>query len=276
MNGTLQVNSQPDKGSDFYFTIPANIQDIKSSQLIWPESKKLFIVLPYSEQAHNLVKLARTAQIPVQFSEHFKPEMAQDGAAVISTSDCIDTDLSALDIPILLIDSQQLPSTFSLPLTCQQLVATLTLLLNGGFEPIAVEPVRSHSFKGKQTLLVEDNKVNQLVASTMLEDVGIEVTIANNGKEALDRLAMQNFDLILLDLQMPVMDGFQTIEHIRNSELWQNLPVIALTALTSEEEISRCLEAGFDGHLPKPILIEQLMHSLNDIFESSDRFAVQK
>jgi CheY-like chemotaxis protein len=176
--------------------------------------------------------------------------------------------MTAAEIPCLNIDSHELPAAFSMPLTCQQLVVTIQQVLTGQFIPVDQTPTERETFRGNRVLLVEDNEVNQLVASTMLEDLGFDVTIANHGAQALDKLDIQEFELVLLDLQMPVMDGFTTIEHIRQNPRWQALPVIALTALTAADEIARCHEAGFTSHLAKPIMIEELTQRLRETVQA--------
>ncbi len=109
--------------------------------------------------------------------------------------------------------------------------------------------------KGLRVLLAEDNSVNQLLARRMLEKLGYTVAIASNGREALDALEEQPFDLVFLDVQMPEMNGFDAVRLIRKAEAASNshLPVIALTAHAMAGDRERCLEAGFDGYLSKPL-----------------------
>ncbi len=268
MNGNIHVDSREGKGSRFYFSIPTPLTRTLETKLEWPAEKKLMVVLPYSDLAHNLVKLARNAGIPVQFKEHFSAELCPDAAVFLTNNECMTPTMTAAEIPCLNIDSHELPAAFSMPLTCQQLVVTLQQVLTGQFIPVDQTPTERETFRGNRVLLVEDNEVNQLVASTMLEDLGFDVTIANHGAQALDKLDIQEFELVLLDLQMPVMDGFTTIEHIRQNPRWQALPVIALTALTAADEIARCHEAGFTSHLAKPIMIEELTQRLRETVQA--------
>jgi len=102
-------------------------------------------------------------------------------------------------------------------------------------------------------LLAEDNPVNQQVASELLTQVGIEVVTANNGKEALEALGQQPFDAVLMDIQMPVMDGFTATIEIRKQPQWQAMPVIAMTANVMAEDKQRCEDAGMNAHISKPI-----------------------
>lgn len=110
-----------------------------------------------------------------------------------------------------------------------------------------------------RVLVAEDNAVNQLLAVRLLEKRGHRVVVANNGREAIDELKKQAFDLILMDVQMPEMDGLEATKAIRNGEKnGARLPVIALTAHAMKGDEDRCLAAGMDGYLTKPIRPREL------------------
>lgn len=101
-------------------------------------------------------------------------------------------------------------------------------------------------------LLVEDNPVNQEVGRTMMEAFGCRVDVASNGAEALDRMESSRYDIIFMDCEMPVMDGFEATRLIRRREKQQGRPraaIVALTAHASDRDRSRCLEAGMDDYL---------------------------
>ncbi|WP_445177529.1 response regulator [Pseudomonas sp. McL0111] len=109
-----------------------------------------------------------------------------------------------------------------------------------------------------RVLLVEDNPVNQLVAKGMLGKLGCEVVVAAHGAEALDQLEHDAFDLVLMDCNMPVMDGYEASRQIRQSGRWPNLPIVALTANAMSEERERCRAAGMSDYLAKPFRREEL------------------
>ncbi len=123
---------------------------------------------------------------------------------------------------------------------------------------------RPGNLAGKSVLLVEDNPINQQVAMEMLGDAGIMVTVAANGQEALDLLTDPKlFDLILMDLQMPVMGGYEAARHIRSQKAFDNLPIIAMTAHAFAEERERCLAVGMNDHVGKPIEVDKLFAALS-------------
>ena len=103
-------------------------------------------------------------------------------------------------------------------------------------------------------LIVEDNQINQFVLKTILEIEHINVTIAENGQEALDKLKENHFDIILMDLMMPIMDGFEATKAIRALESEKrNTPIIAISADVTNNIDNRCIEAGMNGYTSKPI-----------------------
>ena len=104
-------------------------------------------------------------------------------------------------------------------------------------------------------LLVEDNPINQKVASRVLERAGHCVTIAGNGVEAIDQVSGRDFDLVLMDVMMPEMDGLSATVAIREREQGtdRHLPIVALTANAMDGDREKCLEAGMDGYVSKPI-----------------------
>ncbi len=102
-------------------------------------------------------------------------------------------------------------------------------------------------------LIVEDNRVNQQVVAGLLTKKGYESTVVNHGGEALAALETAAFDLVLMDVQMPVLDGLETTRRIRLDERWRNLPIVGLTAHAMAGDRERCLQAGMNDYLPKPV-----------------------
>ena len=117
----------------------------------------------------------------------------------------------------------------------------------------ALEPDLRASIQGASILLVEDNVFSQQVGQELLEDAGATVVIANNGKEAIDLMLKEHFDCVLMDVQMPVMDGYETTRLIRADPRLSGTLVIAMTANAGREDQARCLAAGMDEFVTKPI-----------------------
>jgi CheY-like chemotaxis protein len=111
--------------------------------------------------------------------------------------------------------------------------------------------VKEGAFKNKKILLVEDNEMNRFIASQSLEYLGFIITEAENGQKAVDILNHQSFDLILMDIQMPVMDGVEATEFIRN-KLQNQTPIIALTANAFKHDIDLYLQRGMNDYITKP------------------------
>ena len=121
----------------------------------------------------------------------------------------------------------------------------------------ALEPLNGH------VLLVEDNPVNQAVALGLLEELGCEAVVAINGQEAVERFTEEKFDVVLMDCEMPVMDGFEATNAIRSQPGGaSDIPIIALTANVVEGDRERCIESGMQDYLSKPISVENLHGTL--------------
>ncbi|EKT4485369.1 response regulator [Pseudomonas putida] len=146
------------------------------------------------------------------------------------------------------------------PLARNALYQTLRRTLQG-FDPEhpLASPAISLEAGRARILLVEDNPVNQLVAKGMLAKLGCQVQLATQGAEALEQLELDDFDLVLMDCNMPVMDGYEASRRIRQSGRWPNLPIVALTANAMPEERERCRAAGMNDYLAKPFRREELL-----------------
>ncbi|MCO7525500.1 response regulator [Pseudomonas asiatica] len=178
----------------------------------------------------------------------------------------------ALKTPILLVTAYGnfLPSEQSValaplhqlarPLARNALYQTLRRTLQGHEpeHPLATPAITLEQGRAR-ILLVEDNPVNQLVAKGMLVKLGCQVQLATQGAEALELLEQDEFDLVLMDCNMPVMDGYEASRRIRQSGRWPDLPIVALTANAMPEERERCRAAGMNDYLAKPFRREELL-----------------
>ena len=146
------------------------------------------------------------------------------------------------------------------------------------------------NIQGARLLLVEDNEINQQVAREILEGAGLNVSLANNGQEDVNAVKENEYDAILMDVQMPVMDGYTATREIRNWELGSgnaergmrngerglkaegsNLPIIAMTAHAMAGDEEKSLEAGMNGHVTKPIDPDQLFATLKKLIKPREK-----
>jgi two-component system sensor histidine kinase/response regulator len=124
---------------------------------------------------------------------------------------------------------------------------------------IEAEPAKASGL----VLLVEDNFINQQVASELLKSAGYEVVIADNGQVALDVIDSKTFDAVLMDIQMPVMDGLTATAELRKRYSKQQMPIIAMTAHAMSGDKEKSLAAGMNAHITKPIVLTELFETLS-------------
>ena len=174
-----------------------------------------------------------------------------------------------LDTPLYRYSLDQIARVLTHPFTSTERVAlTHTTISNK-----TVTLLNEGLIKGKEdlsnikVLLVEDNLVNQLVAKELLMSMKAEVMIADNGQRALDSLEEHTFDIVLMDIQMPIMDGLTATKEIRKQEKYQSLPIIAMTAHAREEDKQRSLAAGMNLHIAKPVTAQLLLMSILQALE---------
>lgn len=132
-------------------------------------------------------------------------------------------------------------------------------------QKVHIKPTKSaeqESLKGMKVLVAEDNNVNQKVILSYLNKLEIETNLANNGKEAIALCEQEHFDLILMDMQMPVLDGIEATIAIKKLEAYKNIPILALTANVFSEDRERCFAAGMDDFIPKPLKKKTLIDAL--------------
>ena len=306
MGGEIWVESEPGKGSCFHFTAclgivpgsnsrqdyPAELRDLRVLIVDDNEVNRRILqgmllnwwmrpkVVADGKAALEALQRANDTGDPVQLilMDGMMPGM--DGREVASR---IKSDPGLKQIPVVLLTSTTHPDYarqclelgvegyLTKPVRQTELLK-LILSLSGGQKkqpavdkPEAVMPVR-----GVHVLLVEDNPVNQQIAVRMLERHGHSVKAAGNGREALGLLDIEHFDVVLMDVQMPDMDGFEATAAIRERELHTeaHVPIVAMTAHTMEGDRERCLGAGMDDYITKPIRPQVLYRTIEELAPS--------
>ncbi len=151
------------------------------------------------------------------------------------------------------------------PFTISSFIEKLTFSYNQDTE----KPPSEYPQLEGRLLVCEDNFINQDVAESMLEVFGLTPIFANNGQEGIDRLEKETFDLVLMDIIMPVMDGHEATQTIRNSNKpYSNIPIVAMTANVMSDEVERCIVEGMNGHIEKPISFENLQGYLEKFLKA--------
>ncbi|SHH77563.1 PAS domain S-box protein [Ferrimonas marina] len=297
MGGEIQVDSAPGVGSAFQFTVPlGRIREAEVVPLLELDNLPLLLVddndtsLEVLERTLSsfgfLVYRARSGQQALSQLEVMEPpelvlcdyRMPQmDGLELAQR--LIDWGMAPERILMLTAysdetlhqrtDKMGLAGFLTKPTNPSRLLdKVLTMLGHQG----QVRPIRRQTsltlsqaqldqLRGKRILLVEDNPINQEVACEFLEQLGLTVHVAEHGKLALEKLQQSQYDLVLMDCQMPVMDGYEATRRIRH-DLKLSLPIIAMTANAMQGDREKCLAAGMDDHLAKPIDINHMHQTL--------------
>ncbi|MGI9262544.1 MAG: response regulator, partial [Woeseiaceae bacterium] len=140
----------------------------------------------------------------------------------------------------------------------------------------AVDAGSGDALRGARVLLVEDHDLNQELATEILTSVGAIVTLATNGQEALDQLRAHAFDGVLMDIQMPVMDGYTATRKIRANPEYADLPVLAMTANAMAGDREKSLEAGMNDHIAKPLHIEKAVATMSKWFKPAETVVIDE
>jgi PAS domain S-box-containing protein len=302
MGGRIWVESELGKGSVFHFTLRVDVdQSEKTSRLpmvrfdgrrvlIVDDNEVNRLVLLRSLQSEGfVVEAVESGKIGLQWLSQLvaggsvcdlvlldaqMPEM--DGFEVAqkisNLPGCSATPMVMLSSAGLKGDAQRASDSgivgyLTKPIARDELIQVVAKVLNMQSAQ-AQSLVTSHSIREDQVLmnvlLVEDHEINQKLAITLLERWGHHVEVADNGQIALEMVVRQQFDVILMDMMMPVMDGLEATRRIRAIETNRRTPIIAMTANAMEADRDRCLEAGMDDYISKPIKAPELRQILQN------------
>ncbi|WP_158567951.1 response regulator [Duganella sp. BJB476] len=297
MGGEVGVDSVPGQGSTFWFTAwvgarrnPTQLRHVglqgltvllvddeaSARQLVGEQLRAMGLEVGYAAggaEALQVLAQADAGGRPYQFA---LLDWQMPGLDGVQTAKAIQALPLALPPRLAILSAharrelrQQaamlgIEQVLSKPVNASLLFDTMMHLANLELEMVPAEPppppvlVNLSSIRGARVLLVEDNEVNQQVASEMLAGAGLQVDIANHGAECLTMLDQGRYDLVLMDMQMPVMNGLQATETIRAGGRHPDLPIVAMTANVLAEDRERCQQAGMNDFISKPIEPEAL------------------
>jgi len=273
MHGQITVDSREGRGTHFTVTLPLKVNRPASDCLPRNEAKTLramgiAMAIPQNHP-HRLAleSQLRAWAIPVRSASRH-PQGILLMASEAGAEESLAFANSWQGKGVIIADtsaslSNNKPDQFILALPLRRSDLMNCLLNAAGLNlphPDKPDYELKHAAQKRQLriLLVEDNQVNQLVASSLLKKLGHRVEHAENGQRALEALRNRRYDLILMDCQMPVMDGYEATRAIRNNPEWQNLPVIAVTANVMQGDREDCLASGMNDYITKPYRREDL------------------
>ncbi|MFH1113927.1 MAG: PAS domain S-box protein [Pseudomonadota bacterium] len=304
MGGKIHVESEPEKGSMFFFALEFEFQEKIAEETVPRELSGLkVLVVDDNEAAREIlleilssvsigacaVESGETALEVLVDSAGGKPydlvlmDWNMPGLNGIETSKLIDRDPRlAFHIPKIIMvtaygnedvmrEAQEAGLDGFLVKPVDQALLLDTILDVFGKQPMtkwvpdgasAKEADAVRKIRGARILVVEDNEINQQVAREILEGAGIVVAMAGTGVESVRAVSESDFDAVLMDVQMPEMDGYEATRTIRSDPRYNDLPIIAMTAHALKGERERCIEAGMNDHVTKPIDIEELLTTL--------------
>lgn len=301
MGGDLGCRSSYGRGSTFFFTLPFGIRqeqeedpysqmpDLRGSKVLIVDDQEvsLEVLRSYMESMGFRVTTAQSGHEAIGILENSRKDPFRiiimdwkmpglDGFETISMMKSGGmVDPSSMIVMVSAYGAEDVKESapslgvggyLTKPVTQSRLFDTLMNIY--GNKPRAQQGKRTESagadvlLEGRRVLLVEDNMINQQVAMELMESAGLKVDAASNGKEAVEMLEKGEYECVLMDIQMPVMDGFEATRVIRGIEKYKDLPVIAMTAHAMSGDRERCIEAGMNDHTPKPIDPEKFFKTL--------------
>lgn len=290
MNGAISLDSSPGKGSVFSVVLPfAVAKDTRALDIQPIEGKRVLVLEPCvparsmwrslcDELSLQATVVATEKHALMQIKEHIDFEEGFD-VLILACKERLDMNSPFMvhlcrnrdHLPPIIVAARLGDESFpsgicSLPIASfirrpvifTQLKQKIFLVLGCHDQKGDADSRFAHSMSGLTVLVVEDNPINQQVLREILEYLGVKPTIAKDGATALELLSIYTYDIVLMDIQLPEMDGFETTHKIRTALALTQLPVIAMTAHTLQEDRNKAMAAGMDDYLTKPIELEAL------------------
>ena len=298
MQGDIRVTSEEYKGSEFSVRLPLEFTNEDSSEQSFPNQGRVLVIEGSETHTEILSSYLKSWGLQHQCVESLSSALTEYSAAreegrsynlcLLDNSLLDSGELDLVDrireldskngLRFILVGSADLgPSQFDTsvfearlprPVRRQALSDTIVRLLSNTEKTESDGPLEPHSktehskaLAGK-VLLVEDNATNQLVAKSMLEKLGLSLDIAENGEQALENMLASEYDLVLMDCLMPILDGYEATRTWRHQETGKRIPIIALTANAQQEDRNKCMESGMDDYLAKPMNLQSLEEML--------------
>ena len=297
MGGEIKLKSELGIGSTFSFTVSLRTNEARETKLDMPEVLKVLVVddsetmctillnmlMSFGFKAESVESGLEAIEKLKHMDEHEPYDLVimdwmMPGLNGIQALRIIQQELELINMPTVIMVSaydQEEAMEEAKDLEVNHFLVkpfNPSVLLNAILVAMGKEKIISYreevkeaeineslaKLRGAKVLLVEDHEINQEIAMELLGSHDIEVKLALNGKEALEKLKEESFDGVLMDCQMPIMDGYEATRHIRLQKEFAALPVIALTAHAMKEDVQKVLDAGMNDHISKPISPRQL------------------
>ena len=296
MAGNIDVESSKGAGSQFYFSLPLipaldtehklNLPDIKGNLLLVEDNEitapiiqtmlsHLDLSITHASSLESAISLVKQytfdfALIDYQLNNETcipllntlsKLERSPNHIVIASAFDTVFLQKQLMKVPLEL-------TFIAKPITKNRLLRALTSSSEAKHQKtIHAESKPCLSNDKCQILLVEDNRINQTIAGKILTDFGYKVELAEDGQQAIEKINDQSFDLILMDIQMPVLDGVEATKILRETYDKETLPIVALTANVTEEEVRLYKDIGMNSHLSKPYVQEEMKEVIQSLVD---------
>jgi two-component system sensor histidine kinase/response regulator len=312
-NGEIGFDSEEGVGSTFWFTALFDVQTESVKEIVWPEGgspqgRRILLASSSAairDQVGRFLRAWNAVVVEAQGPEDAAEKLARAETEGVGYrlmildveplgddqprgGDLLDVFLKAPACPVVLIAGPAIQSGMeercwknvgwlSKPVHEGELVALMGALLSGiplvNRGPVASKHKAASIVRSERILIVEDNEVNQAVAQGILHNMGFASETVSDGKEALERLERGGIDMVLMDCQMPVLNGYDATRRLREREAQMHrkrLPVIALTAHATRDDRLKCIEAGMDEYISKPVVPEARAAAMGRFLDAPD------